>query len=109
MSVLPEGSGVHGLRMAAIDPKQTLEEKGTRWRDAHFVGAGLPAKQAPRWMAPAVPVSAGRPAPTKIAFGAVYPIGPVRASTFRSDSTVFSSRSCIDKQGDESHQRCEQY
>ncbi|PLU85804.1 hypothetical protein CXG44_18365 [Pseudomonas plecoglossicida] len=28
------------------------------------MGAGLPAKQAPRWMAPAVPVFAGMPAPT---------------------------------------------
>jgi len=28
------------------------------------VGAGLPAKQAMRWMAPAAPVFAGAPAPT---------------------------------------------
>jgi len=28
------------------------------------VGAGSPAKQAPRWMAPATPVFAGKPAPT---------------------------------------------
>ncbi|PWQ89006.1 hypothetical protein DKX15_16310, partial [Enterococcus faecium] len=28
------------------------------------VGAGLPAKQAPRCMAPASPVFAGKPAPT---------------------------------------------
>ncbi|APO82842.1 hypothetical protein BL240_15815 [Pseudomonas putida] len=33
------------------------------------MGAGLPAKQAPRWMAPAVPVFAGEPAPTMIAVG----------------------------------------
>ncbi|WP_223998024.1 hypothetical protein [Pseudomonas asiatica] len=29
-----------------------------------FVGAGVPAKQATRWMAPALPVFAGMPAPT---------------------------------------------
>ncbi|AVH39653.1 hypothetical protein AL532_26725 [Pseudomonas monteilii] len=29
------------------------------------VGAGLPAKQAPRWMAPALPVFTGKPAPTE--------------------------------------------
>ncbi|QKL02974.1 hypothetical protein GEV39_17000 [Pseudomonas sp. NY5710] len=29
-----------------------------------IVGAGLPAKQATRWMAPALPVFAGMPAPT---------------------------------------------
>ncbi|AJG14009.1 type II secretion system protein J [Pseudomonas plecoglossicida] len=28
------------------------------------VGAGAPAKQATRWMAPALPVFAGKPAPT---------------------------------------------
>ncbi|APO80674.1 hypothetical protein BL240_03855 [Pseudomonas putida] len=28
------------------------------------VGAGMPAKQATRWMAPATPVFAGAPAPT---------------------------------------------
>ncbi len=32
------------------------------------VGAGLPAKQATRWMAPATPVFAGAPAPTGIAW-----------------------------------------
>ncbi len=32
------------------------------------VGAGMPAKQATRWMAPASPVFAGAPAPT----GKVY-------------------------------------
>ncbi|APO82088.1 hypothetical protein BL240_11775 [Pseudomonas putida] len=31
------------------------------------VGAGSPAKQAPRWMARASPVFAGEPAPTRIA------------------------------------------
>jgi len=31
------------------------------------VGAGLPAKQATRWMAPAAPVFAGKPAPTGMA------------------------------------------
>ena len=31
------------------------------------IQAGLPAMQALRWMAPAVPVFAGKPAPTKIA------------------------------------------
>ncbi|UPK86391.1 hypothetical protein E5221_16040 [Pseudomonas sp. A2] len=30
------------------------------------VGAGAPAKQATRWMAPALPVFAGMPAPTKL-------------------------------------------
>ncbi|RCL28567.1 hypothetical protein C6A77_05585 [Pseudomonas sp. AFG_SD02_1510_Pfu_092] len=30
------------------------------------VGAGVPAKQATRWLAPALPVFAGMPAPTKI-------------------------------------------
>ncbi|RCL26851.1 hypothetical protein C6A77_11460 [Pseudomonas sp. AFG_SD02_1510_Pfu_092] len=29
------------------------------------VGAGSPAKQATRWLAPAAPVFAGAPAPTK--------------------------------------------
>ncbi len=33
------------------------------------VGAGAPAKQTTRWMAPAVPVFAGKPAPTMIAVG----------------------------------------
>ncbi|UPK86450.1 hypothetical protein E5221_16360 [Pseudomonas sp. A2] len=32
------------------------------------VGAGMPAKQATRWMAPAAPVFAGEPAPTGIAW-----------------------------------------
>ncbi|NTZ56161.1 hypothetical protein FCH70_15555, partial [Pseudomonas putida] len=31
------------------------------------VGAGKPAKQATRWIAPATPVIAGKPAPTGIA------------------------------------------
>ncbi|PLP94150.1 hypothetical protein CXG52_04555 [Pseudomonas plecoglossicida] len=31
------------------------------------VGAGMPAKQATRWMAPAAPVFAGAPAPTGMA------------------------------------------
>ncbi|AXQ48518.1 hypothetical protein CQW31_01555 [Pseudomonas sp. 382] len=31
------------------------------------MGAGVPAKQAMRWMAPALPVFAGTPAPTEIA------------------------------------------
>ncbi|RNF75505.1 hypothetical protein EFJ98_03885 [Pseudomonas putida] len=35
-----------------------------RWT---FVGAGLPAKQTTRWMARAMPVFAGKPAPTVIA------------------------------------------
>ncbi|MDH4844508.1 hypothetical protein E8E78_06425 [Pseudomonas sp. BN505] len=35
---------------------------------AHIlVGAGVPAKQATRWMAPALPVFAGMPAPTEVA------------------------------------------
>ncbi|APO85305.1 hypothetical protein BL240_03850 [Pseudomonas putida] len=36
------------------------------------VGAGMPAKQATRWMAPAMPVFAGAPAPTEggVAFNA---------------------------------------
>ncbi|RFQ06499.1 hypothetical protein D0O09_00610 [Pseudomonas putida] len=33
------------------------------------MGAGLPAKQARPWMAPAVPVFAGKPAPTEYAPG----------------------------------------
>ncbi|APO82809.1 hypothetical protein BL240_15640 [Pseudomonas putida] len=33
------------------------------------MGAGLPAKQTTRWVAPAVPVFAGKPAPTMIAVG----------------------------------------
>ncbi|MND46375.1 hypothetical protein D3C80_372490 [compost metagenome] len=32
------------------------------------VGAGMPAKQATRWMAPASPVFAGEPAPTEAQF-----------------------------------------
>ncbi|NVN64528.1 hypothetical protein FGL97_15115 [Pseudomonas putida] len=32
-----------------------------------IVGAGSPANQAPRWMAPASPVFAGKPAPTPMA------------------------------------------
>ncbi|HCV37951.1 MAG TPA: hypothetical protein DGQ94_04360 [Pseudomonas sp.] len=31
-----------------------------------LVGAGVPAKQAPRWMAPASPVFAGTPAPIMV-------------------------------------------
>ncbi|AXQ48509.1 MAG TPA: hypothetical protein DGQ94_00625 [Pseudomonas sp.] len=42
-----------------------MKNKRYRERYLHPVGAGLPAKQAPRWMAPAVPVFAGKPAPTK--------------------------------------------
>ncbi|SPO55918.1 protein of unknown function [Pseudomonas sp. JV551A1] len=56
-------------RLVAIDPKRALEHDWYRKRDAHSVGAGLPAKQAPRWMAPAAPVFAGKPAPTIIAVG----------------------------------------
>ncbi|PKF25442.1 hypothetical protein CW309_16910 [Pseudomonas hunanensis] len=33
-------------------------------RDIVLVGTGLPAKKAARWMAPALPVFAGKPAPT---------------------------------------------
>ncbi|RSC26947.1 hypothetical protein EGT09_11220 [Pseudomonas putida] len=36
----------------------------------HPVGAGLPAKGTPRCMAPAMPVFAGKPAPTE----AVWPL-----------------------------------
>ncbi|SPO55355.1 protein of unknown function [Pseudomonas sp. JV551A1] len=41
------------------------------------VGAGMPAKQATRWLAPATPVFAGAPAPTGIAhsFGGGVPCG----------------------------------
>ncbi|AVD92014.1 hypothetical protein C4Q27_06090 [Pseudomonas sp. SWI36] len=44
----------------------------TAWRctglaDATRVGAGLPAKPTPWWMARASPVFAGKPAPTGIA------------------------------------------
>jgi hypothetical protein len=53
--------------MTAIDPKRTLKGSWFRKRDAYSVGAGLPAKQALRWMAPAVPVFAGKLAPTMIA------------------------------------------
>ncbi|ATP47969.1 hypothetical protein CR512_00820 [Pseudomonas putida] len=35
-----------------------------QWEVAGPVGAGLPAKQATRYMAPASPVFAGKPAPT---------------------------------------------
>ncbi|AVH38595.1 hypothetical protein AL532_20805 [Pseudomonas monteilii] len=34
-----------------------------------FVGAGVPANQAMRWMAPPSPVFAGTPAPTGLASG----------------------------------------
>ncbi|AYN16391.1 hypothetical protein CHR29_15090 [Pseudomonas monteilii] len=34
-----------------------------------FVGSGVPAKQAMRWMAPASAVFAGTPAPTGLASG----------------------------------------
>ncbi|UPK86002.1 hypothetical protein E5221_13960 [Pseudomonas sp. A2] len=40
------------------------ERKSTR-RYAVTVGAGVPAKQAPRWLARASPVFAGTPAPTE--------------------------------------------
>ncbi|RFQ04169.1 hypothetical protein D0O09_07180 [Pseudomonas putida] len=40
-----------------------------------LVGAGLPAKQTTRWMAPASPVIAGKPAPT----GTVQASSPVQA------------------------------
>ncbi|PNA86778.1 hypothetical protein C1X74_29785 [Pseudomonas sp. GW460-5] len=33
----------------------------------NFVGAGMPAKNITRWMAPAMPVFAGMPAPTGFA------------------------------------------
>ncbi|MNN56058.1 hypothetical protein D3C81_1709690 [compost metagenome] len=41
------------------------------------VGAGLPAKQAPRCMAPASPVFAGEPAPTGRAYTRQPSIQPV--------------------------------
>ncbi|RII78060.1 hypothetical protein D0894_09790 [Pseudomonas monteilii] len=37
------------------------------WRSLLLVGASLLAKQATRWMAPASPVFAGKPAPTGVA------------------------------------------
>ncbi|PYC02267.1 hypothetical protein DMX12_11575 [Pseudomonas sp. MB-090624] len=40
-------------------------ENSIRNRDAACVGAGVPAKQATRWQAPATPVFAGTPASTK--------------------------------------------
>ncbi|SPO59763.1 protein of unknown function [Pseudomonas inefficax] len=33
--------------------------------DAAYVGAGVPAKNSTRWLAPAGPVFAGTPAPTE--------------------------------------------
>ncbi|QKK96809.1 hypothetical protein GEV38_12835 [Pseudomonas sp. 13159349] len=47
------------------------------------MGAGLPAKQAPRWMAPAVPVFAGKPAPTMIAVGQNDSYGSLSAERTR--------------------------
>ncbi|APO84624.1 hypothetical protein BL240_25575 [Pseudomonas putida] len=43
--------------------------------DPIIVGAGVPAKQATRWMAPASPVFAGMPAPTSIATQGPYLCG----------------------------------
>jgi len=43
------------------------------------VGAGLPAKQAPQWMAPAVLAFAGKPAPTTIAVGLYASLGSIPA------------------------------
>ncbi|AYN13378.1 hypothetical protein CHN49_27280 [Pseudomonas putida] len=45
---------------------ETQEERLKPYGDAHAlpVGAGVPAKQATRCMAPASPVFAGKPAPT---------------------------------------------
>ncbi len=43
------------------------------------VGAGLPAKQAARWMAPATPVFAGEPAPTGTAHSFSWWVHPVGA------------------------------
>ncbi|QKL04298.1 hypothetical protein GEV39_24295 [Pseudomonas sp. NY5710] len=40
-------------------------ENSIRNRDAACVGAGVPAKKETRWQAPATPVFAGTPAPTK--------------------------------------------
>ena len=37
-------------------------------RTAIFVGSSLPANPTPRWIAPAVPVFAGKPAPTESEF-----------------------------------------
>ena len=54
-------------RLTANDPKRTLENNRLRECDTHSVGAALPAKQAPRWLAPAVPMFSGEPAPTKSA------------------------------------------
>ncbi|MNE54718.1 hypothetical protein D3C76_889370 [compost metagenome] len=39
---------------------------GNRGNIGGAVGAGVPAKQAPQWMARASPVFAGTPAPTEI-------------------------------------------
>ncbi|RRV70492.1 hypothetical protein EGJ15_11345 [Pseudomonas sp. p99-361] len=40
-------------------------ENSVRKRDAAGVGAGVPAKNSTRWLAPAAPVFAGPPAPTR--------------------------------------------
>ncbi|PPB18073.1 hypothetical protein EGJ22_05205 [Pseudomonas sp. p99-361] len=40
-------------------------ENSVRKRDAAGVGAGVPAKNSTRWLAPAAPVFAGTPAPTR--------------------------------------------
>ncbi len=47
------------------------------------VGAGLPAKQAPRWMAPAAPVFAGAPAPTEARFHPAQMPAPGAAMSYR--------------------------
>ena len=81
-----KGASSHSRR-AAFDPKRTLENNRLRECDTHSVGAGLPAKQAPRWMAPAVPVFAGEPAPTKSAVRRNVGYGSVAAIRERLPST----------------------
>ncbi|RRV69346.1 hypothetical protein EGJ15_12615 [Pseudomonas sp. p99-361] len=56
-------------------------ENSIRKRDAAGVGAGVPAKNPTLWLAPATPVFAGAPAPTRALLNQAVMYRSMRAST----------------------------
>ena len=64
----------------------------------HPVGAGMPAKQATRWMAPATPVFAGAPAPTGTAHSFSW-WGPCGSGHAREASDAVDGTGCAGVRG----------
>ena len=57
----------YGAGLKVLEQSCRLYRRGASLvSDAIIVGAGVPAKQATRWMAPAAPVFAGLPASTGV-------------------------------------------